>query len=130
MPNTLGPCIGNRSAGSYKVEIKPHLRERLALVSGRSTALGRVITGPDGRQSFVPNYVCAPCDSGEAAAAAATTYLPGIRVRVTASVAELLQQEVCRLDRREAEFVAGREGVVEQHSICVGADLNLSHRAD
>jgi hypothetical protein len=118
MPNILGPCIGNRFAGSPQVALKPHLRERLALASCRSTALGRITTGPDGRLSFVPNYVLAQRAGGDSPAAAARAFLPGTRVRVTALVAQLLQQQVCRLDGLEAETVAGREGVVVAHSVC------------
>ncbi len=118
MPNTLGPCIGNRIAARHEVMPKPHLRERLALASCRNTALGHVATGPDGRLSFMPNYILAPRALGASPAAPKPVFLPGTRVRVTASVAQLLQQELCRLDACEAEAVAGREGVVEEHSVC------------
>jgi hypothetical protein len=118
MPNTLGPCIGNRFAGSHKMALKPHLRERLALASCRSAALGRITSGPDGRLAFVPNRVLAQRADASSRTAAAHAFLPGTRVCVTASVAQLLQQQVCRLDGWEAEAVAGREGMVLKHSVC------------
>lgn len=118
MPNTLGPSIDNRLADAHRATLKLHLHERLALASSCYTALGHVTTGPAGRLSFVPNYVLAPRVRGASPAAAIPAFLPGTRVRVSASVAQLLRQEVCRLDGCEAEAVAGREGVVHEHSVC------------
>ena len=68
--------------------------------------------------SFVPDCVLAPCTGRGSPTGPAPAFLPGTRVRVTASVAQLLQQQVCRLDGCEAEAVAGHEGVVEVHSVC------------
>lgn len=118
MPNTLGLRIGNRFAGCHEMVFKPHVRKRLALTSCRDTALGRITTGPAGRLSFMPDYVLAPCAAGASSATPTPAFLPGTRVRVSASVAQLLQQEVCRLDGCEAQAVAGREGVVQEHSVC------------
>ncbi|WP_157118820.1 hypothetical protein [Azohydromonas lata] len=118
MPDTLGPCIGNRFSGRYRTVFKPHLCERLALASCRNTALGHLTTEPAGRLSFVPNYILAPRALAASPATPTPAFLPGTRVRVTASVAQLMQQELCRLDACEAETVAGREGLVEEHSVC------------
>jgi hypothetical protein len=121
MSHALGPPISNRFAGSHQALPKPHLRERLALQSCRSTALGCVACGPDGRLSFVPNYVVSQGRStagDHRPAMPMSAFQPGARVRVTASVTELLQQQICRFGAREAESVVGHEGVVVAHSVC------------
>ena len=66
----------------------------------------------------MPNYILEPRTHGASPAAPPLAFLPGTCVRVTTSVAQLLQQDVCRLDAGEAEAVAGREGVVQAHSVC------------
>jgi hypothetical protein len=121
MSYALGPPISNRFAGSDQAVPKPHLRERLALQACRSTALGCVACGPDGRLSFVPNYVVPQGGStaaGDGAATPISAFQPGVRVRVSASVTELLEQQPCRFNAREAESVVGLEGLVVAHSAC------------
>ena len=51
----LGPVIGNRIADAHKAALKPHLRERLALESGRSTPLGAISTGTHGDRRHMGN---------------------------------------------------------------------------
>ncbi len=93
----LGPVIGNRLANVHKAAFTPHLRERLALESCRSTPLGTVVTGAHGRLSFVPNYVF---PHGMAAVQARpptmprSAFRPGQRVRVDATADELLEQDL------------------------------------
>jgi hypothetical protein len=101
----LGPVIGNRLANAHKASLAPHLRQRLALESCRSTPLGTIATGPGGRLSFAPNYAGQP-------AVPHAALRPGHRVRVTARAVELLQQEVFPFEPDEAAAVAGREGLV------------------
>lgn len=122
MSHALGIPTSNRFTGLHQAVPKPHLSKRLALQSCRSTALGCVVCGSDGRLSFVPNYVVS---QGEPTACASShpaspvfAFHPGARVRVTASTNELLTQQPCRFSAREAESVAGREGVVVAHAAC------------
>jgi hypothetical protein len=101
----LAPVIGNRLANAHKAALAPHLRQRLALESCRSTPLGTIATGPGGRLSFAPNYAGQPALQHAA-------LRPGQRVRVTARAVELLEQEVFSFEPDEAAAVAGREGLV------------------
>jgi hypothetical protein len=101
----LGPVIGNRLANAHKAALAPHLRQRLALESSRSTPLGTIATGPGGRLSFAPNYAEQP-------AVPQAALRSGQRVRVTALAAELLEQEIFPFEPDEAAAVAGREGLV------------------
>jgi hypothetical protein len=116
----LGSVVGNRLADAHKATIKPHLRERLALASSRTTALGCVATGRDGRLSFVPSYHMRDWGTfeGKPSAMPRPAFQPGQRVRVSVPVMELLDQEVGAFELGEAQALAGREGVVVEHSEC------------
>jgi hypothetical protein len=50
----LGPITGNRFADACKAALKPHLRQRLALLGSHSTPLGNFATDAHGRLSFTP----------------------------------------------------------------------------
>ena len=121
MDNALGLVVGNRLANAHKAVPAPHLRERLALESCRSTRLGTVVTGADGRLSFTPKD--RPLHGSDTIQGAVPTLLrpdfwPGQRVRVDAAVAELLVQEPCQFEAGEAQAAAGLEGVVTGYMAC------------
>jgi hypothetical protein len=116
----LGSVVGNRLADAHKATIKPHLRERLALASRRTTALGCVATGRDGRLSFVPNYHIREWSAGEGKPTAMPR--PAFQldqcVRLSAAVMELLDQEIDAFEFGDVQALAAREGVVVEHSEC------------
>ncbi len=124
----LGPVTGNRIADAHKAALKPHLRRRLALESGRSTPLGAISTGTDGRLSFVPSYVFpqgAAATQARAPAMPRSAFRPGQRVRVDATADDLLEQDLNPFEPEEAAALAGREGVVVAHSGCASLGLVL-----
>ena len=123
----LGCVVGNRLADAHKTTIKPHLRERLTLASSHTTPLGLVATGRDGCLSFVPNYLTRDRDAVEDSSSAMqrAAFRPGQRVRVSISVAELLEQEVHAFDLGEIQALVGREAVVVEHSECALLGLVL-----
>jgi hypothetical protein len=126
MSNALGPVIGNRLAGANKAALKPHLRERLALLTSRSTPLGTVTTDTDGRLSFVPkDDPLRGWDRIEADPRPATcsAFKPGMRVRVHATLMQLLVQEVYPFTHDDAEAVMGCEGVVMEDTGCAALRL-------
>ena len=117
MQNALGPVVGNSLADAHKATLKPHLRERLALQASRSTPLGTIATDAHGRQSFAPGYLT---PQGQATAPAAPvaesrTFLPGARVRVTATLEELAQYDFEPFPVLAANAAMGREGRVVEH---------------
>lgn len=116
----LGCVVGNRLADAQNTMIKPHLRERLAVASSRTTAFGLVATGRDGRLCSVPSYLTrdrAVVDGRPSASALPRpAFQPGQRVRVSVSVTELLAQEVHVFDLTEVQALAGRDGVMVEHS--------------
>jgi hypothetical protein len=112
----LGPAIGNRLADAQSLVLKPHLRQRLALQACRSTPLGTVVGGPDGRLSFIPNY-------GQPMPRPA--FQPGQRVCVTESVVDLLAQDLYPFEPHEAELVAGAQGIVVERQGSDCAELGL-----
>jgi hypothetical protein len=112
----LGPVIGNRLADARSLVLKPHLCQRLALQACRSTPLGTVVGGPDGRLSFVPNY-------GQPMPRPA--FQPGQRVCVTESVLDLLAQDLYPFEPDEAELLAGAEGFVVERQGSDCAELGL-----
>jgi hypothetical protein len=101
----LGPVIGNRFTNAHRATLKPHLRQRLVLQISRTTALGLIAAGPDGRLSFKPSYV--PLDGGRPAMPR-PVFQPGQRVRMCATMAELLAQEVYPFKPEEAMAVGGK----------------------
>jgi hypothetical protein len=111
----LGTLISNRFTNAHRAMLKPHLRQRLALHTNRTTVLGLIAAGPDGRLSFKPSYV--PQD-GDRPAMPRPVFQPGQRVRVRATMAELLAQEVYPFKPEEAMAVAGCEGVVVESATC------------
>jgi hypothetical protein len=122
----LGPVIGNRLADAHKAAPKPHLRQRLAQASCRSTALGTIATGSDGRLSSALNYV----EGGAAAQAKPpaiprSAFRPGQRVWVDATADELLDQDLNPFEPEEAPALVGRVGVVVEHSGCASLGLML-----
>jgi hypothetical protein len=123
----LGPVIGNRLADAHKAAPAPHLRERLALESRRSTPLGTVATGAHGRLSFVPNYLLHGRERIDAdpRPMPRSAFRPGQRVRVDATADDLLEQDLNRFEPEEAAALAGREGVVVEHSGCASLGLVL-----
>jgi hypothetical protein len=112
----LGPVVGNRFADTHVLVLKPHLRQRLTLQACRTTPLGTVMGGPDGRLSFVPNY-------GQPVPRPA--FQPGQRVRVTESVVDLLAQDLYPFEPHEAELVAGAQGIVVERQGSGCAELGL-----
>jgi hypothetical protein len=116
----LGCVVGNRLADAHKDKdtIKPHLRGRLAMASSRTTTLGCVTTGRDGRLSFVPNYLMREREAVEDRAPARPRPAFQPVQRVTVSVMELLDQDVPMFELGEAHVLAGREGVVVDRSEC------------
>ncbi len=131
MQNALGPAVGNRLANAHKAVPAPHLRQRLALESCRSTPLGTIATGADGRLSFAPGYLT-PQESARMPAAAVAenrTFLPGARVRVAATLQELSHYEHEPFPALAAWAVQGREGGVVEHVLygllgLVGVELD------
>ena len=123
----FGPIIGNRLANAHKAAIKPHLLARLALASCRSTPLGAVATGTDGRMSFAPSYLLDAWVQVEAAPRPMprSAFRPGQRVRVDATLAELLDQHIYPFELEEAKAVAGCEGVVMEDGGCAPLGLVL-----
>jgi hypothetical protein len=123
----LGCVVGNPLVDAQKATIKPHLRERLALASSYTTALGCVATGRDGRMSFVPNYLMRDWEAveGRPRAMPSPTFRPGQRVKVSVSVTELMDQEIHAFELSEIQALAGREGVVVEHSECALLGLVL-----
>ncbi|NML16978.1 hypothetical protein [Azohydromonas caseinilytica] len=124
----LGPVIGNRLADAHKAVLKPHLRERLVLASSRSTAQGTLATGADGRLSFTPkDDPLRGWDriEGDGRPMPRYAFRPGQRVRVSATVGELLEQEQHSFEPEEAATLAGREGVVVEHAGCASLGLVL-----
>ncbi len=127
----LGPITGNRFTEAYRATPKPHLCERLALASCRSTPLGTVATGADGRLSFTPGYLT-PQESAPMPAAAVAenrTFLPGTRVRVSATLEELSHYDHEPFPALAAQAVLGREGIVVEHVLygllgLVGVELD------
>jgi hypothetical protein len=117
MQNALGPVIGNRLADAHKAALKPHLRERLALQASRSTPLGTIATGPDGRQSFAPSYLTPQAKATAPAAPVVEShaFLPGACVRVAATLEELAQYDCEPFPVLAAGAVMGREGRVVAH---------------
>ncbi|WP_029001853.1 hypothetical protein [Azohydromonas australica] len=108
--------------------LKPHLRERLRQASLRRTPLGTIATGADGRQSFVPGYVCpdgATTAQTTPPAMPSSVFRPGQRVRVDASADDLLEQDLNPFEPEEAAALAGREGIVVEHSGCASLGLVL-----
>jgi hypothetical protein len=117
----LGPVVGNRFADTHKATLKPHLRTRLALQASRRTPLGTIATDTDGRLSFTPKGE--PLHGwhaveGKTPPMPRPAFLPGQRVRVDATVAELLAPGACPGDACQIEAVAGREGVVAGYLAC------------
>jgi hypothetical protein len=124
----LGPVIGNRLADAHRATLKPHLRERLAQASCRSTPLGAIATGADGRQSFVPRYVFpdgATAAQTKPPAMPRSAFRPGQRVRVDANADDLLEQDLNPFEPEEAAALAGRDGLVVEHSGCSSLGLVL-----
>jgi hypothetical protein len=123
----LGPVIGNRLADAQKAAPAPHLRQRLALESRCSTSLGTISTGTDGRLSFMPNYLLHGWERIEAdpRPMPRSAFRPGQRVRVDATADDLLEQDLNRFEPEEAAALAGREGVVVEHSGCALLGLVL-----
>jgi hypothetical protein len=123
----LGPITGNRFTDAHRATLKPHLRERLAQASCRSMPLGSIATGADGRLSFAPNYVFHGWDRVEADLhpMPRSAFRPGQRVRVDATADELLEQDPNPFEPEEAAALAGREGVVVEHSGCAWLGLVL-----
>jgi hypothetical protein len=123
----LGCVVGNRLADAQKATIKPHLRERLAVASSRTTALGCIATGRDGRLSFVPNYLKRDWEAadGRPPAMPCPTFRPGQHVRVSVSVTELLRQEVHAFNLGEIQALAGRKAIVVEYSECALLGLVL-----
>jgi hypothetical protein len=93
-----------------------HLRQRLALQACRSTPLGTVVGGPDGRLSFAPSY-------GKPMPRPA--FQPGQRVCVTESVVDLLAQDLYPFEPHEAELLAGAQGIVMERQGSGCAELGL-----
>jgi hypothetical protein len=124
----LGPITGNRITDAHTVTLKPHLRERLAQASCRSTPLGTIATGADGRLSFVPGYVFpdgATTAQTKPPAMPRSAFRPGQRVRVDATADDLLEQDLNPFEPEEAAALAGREGVVVEHMGCASLGLVL-----
>jgi hypothetical protein len=123
----LGPVIGNRLADAHKAVPAPHLRQRLALESRHSTPLGTVATGAHGRLSFVPSYLLHGWEriEGHLCPMPCSAFRPGQRVRVDATADDLLEQDLNRFEPEEAAALAGREGVVVEHSGCASLGLVL-----
>ncbi|WP_029002042.1 hypothetical protein [Azohydromonas australica] len=123
----LGPITGNRITDACRTSLKPHLRERLALQSCRSTPLGTVATGADGRLSFAPNYLLHRQDRSKGAPdpMPRSAFRPGQRVRVDATADDLLEQDLNPFEPEEAAALAGREGEVVEHSGCASLGLVL-----
>ncbi|WP_157270608.1 hypothetical protein [Azohydromonas aeria] len=126
MLNALGPVIGNRLAGAHRATLKPHLRERLALLARRCTPLGTIDTDADGRLSFIPKgdrlrgwtHVGSTPHTLPASA-----FRPGQRVRVHATAAQLLAQEVYAFEPEEVAAVLDGEGVVMEDGGCAALGL-------
>jgi hypothetical protein len=117
----LGPVVGNRFADIHKATLKPHLRARLSLQASRSAPLGTIATDTDGRLSFTPKDDPLRgwhAVEGKTPPMPRPAFLPGQRVRVDATVVELLTQGACPGDARQIEAVAGREGVVAGYLAC------------
>jgi hypothetical protein len=123
----LGCVVGNRLADAHKATFKPYLRERLATASSRTTTLGCVTTGRDGRLSFVPNYLMREREAVEdrASAKPRPVFPPGQRVRVSVSVMEVLDQDALTFEPGEVKVLAGREEVVVERSECALLGLIL-----
>lgn len=123
----LGPITGNRITDACCTPLKPHLRERLALKFCRSTPLGTVATGADGRLSFAPNYLLHRQARSKSAPdpMPRSAFWPGQRVRVDATADDLLEQDLNPFEPEEAAALAGREGVVVEHSGCASLGLVL-----
>jgi hypothetical protein len=121
----LGCVVGNRLVDAHKDTIKPHLRERLAMASSRTTTLGCVTTGRDGRLSLVPNYLMREREAVEDRAPARPRPAFQPVQRVTVPVMELLDQDVPTFELGEAHVLAGREGVVVDRSECALLGLVL-----
>lgn len=123
----LGPITGNRITDACRTALKPHLRERLALESCRSTPLGTVATGADGRLSFTPNYLLHRQDRSKGAPdpMPRSAFRPGQRVRVDATADDLLEQDLNPFEPEEAAALAGLEGVVVEHLGCASLGLVL-----
>lgn len=125
MLDALGPVIGNSLADAHRATIKPHLRERLALLTRRCTPLGTIDTGADGRLSFTPKDDAL----GRASVGStprtlpASAFRPGQRVRVHATLRQLLTQEVYPFTHDDAEAVMDAEGVVMQDAGCAALGL-------
>jgi hypothetical protein len=131
MLNALGPVIGNRLADAHRATLKPHLHQRLALLTRRSTPLGTVATGADGRLSFAPGYLASQESAPLPAAPEAEdcTFLLGARVRVTATLEELSSYDHEPFPALAAWAVQGREGGVVEHVLygllgLVGVELD------
>ncbi|WP_298233909.1 hypothetical protein [uncultured Azohydromonas sp.] len=128
MSNALGPVIGNRLADARRAMLKPHLRERLALLASRSTPLGTINADEHGRLSFAPkDDPLRGWDriEGDGRPMPRSAFRPGQRVRVDATVGELLTHERHPFEPDEAAAVAGREGVVIGHPGCALLGLVL-----
>ncbi|WP_066335782.1 hypothetical protein [Azohydromonas lata] len=127
MSNALGPVTGNRLAGANKAVPKPHLCERLAQQSSRTTPHGTLTTDAQGRKSFAPNYLVSALERSQAKphSMAHMAFQPGQRVRIYATVAELLGQEVFPFDSEDAKALSGCEGVVIADRECAALGLVL-----
>lgn len=127
MSNALGPVVNNRLAGANKAVPKPHLRERLAQQSSRTTPQGTLTTDAQGRKSFAPNYLVSALERSEAKphSMAHMAFQPGQRVRVCATVDELLGQAVFPFDPEDAKTLARCEGVVIADRECTALGLVL-----
>jgi hypothetical protein len=117
----LGPVVGNRFADTREAALKPHLRQRLAVLESRSTPLGTIATNANGRLSFTPKddplrgwYTV----DGHLCAVPRCAFRPGQRVRVDVRLAELMPQGARPGDACQAEAVAGCEGVVAGYLAC------------
>jgi hypothetical protein len=124
----LGPVTGNRLADAHKAMLKPHLCQRLAQESRRSTPLGAISTGKDRRMSFAPNYVFpqgAAATQAQPPATSRSAFRPGQRVRVDATADDLLEQDLNPFEPEDAAALAGREGVVVEHTGCASLGLVL-----
>ncbi|MDZ5459256.1 hypothetical protein [Azohydromonas lata] len=127
MSNALGPVVNNRLAGANKAVSKPHLRERLAQQSSRTTPQGTLTTDAQGRKSFAPSYLLSALKRSEAKphSMAHMAFQPGQRVRVCAAVTELLAQEIFPFDPEDAKALSGCEGVVIADRECTALGLVL-----
>lgn len=120
MSNALGPVVRNRLASANKAEPKPHLQQRLQQQRSSRTPLGTFTTSDDGRKAFAPSYVTGDWATAEnhLTGSPRRDFRPGQRARVSAAVAELLEQKVFPFGPEDARALAGRKGVVVEDRQC------------